>query len=283
MRSPGMALMWEYWRRSLAYMLLMLTSTCGFMAMMYYFLARLENGSPGNSFGASYTIFLVVQILTFVSINLQSQVGLNIGNGGFPARCYSLPIETWRLVGWRMISGIMAGMLLMLITDGFFYLLSGIVPPLLGPLLAIAAASACFQALIWALADFRIMGLLTICLALFPLAKWTLHTYNFRGKELESVIARGLTVYDILFLVGYIAVFFAVGVIGVGRDRRGNAQGFPGLKEWWGKLTDRLPARSKPFQSPAAALFWAEWRRKGTLHANGGRVYHADRTSWHNK
>jgi hypothetical protein len=72
----------------------------------------------------------------------------------------------------------------------------------------------------------------------------------------------GLSMSELLTLLPILVAAYAIAVFGVSRDRRGDCVGWPNL---WGRLAalmDLLPRRQKPFNSPAAAQFWREWREK---------------------
>ncbi|MCL5269794.1 MAG: hypothetical protein M1457_04400 [bacterium] len=59
-----------------------------------------------------------------------------------------------------------------------------------------------------------------------------------------------------------IVAAYGVAVWGVGRDRRGDAQGLVALRTLWARWRAGRPWRTAPFASPARALFWAECRQK---------------------
>jgi hypothetical protein len=77
MRSPAMALVWEYWRLCRMWMLMVLVATCGFMGVLYFSLSRLDYISAADSFSSLFFLFLMLQIVSFVAMNHQSQVDQN--------------------------------------------------------------------------------------------------------------------------------------------------------------------------------------------------------------
>jgi hypothetical protein len=119
------------------------------------------------------------------------------------------------------------------------------------------------------MSDSRVIRSFVCLLALALLQIWHFSRYGAAGDYPNTFALTqmwtGLSMGELLTLAPILAAAYAIAVFGVSRDRRGDCVGRPTL---WGRLAaviDLLPQREKPFNSPAAAQFWREWREKDRL------------------
>ena len=263
MRSIGLALVWESWRRTRRHVLLggLLLSL---LALFFAWQMGFRTAAPGDS-AAQMLHFWFVMSATALLVLLLVQAQCDEGDGrfGFPRRLHRLPAPTWEIVAWQMAAGTAWIAQAYLGLAALFYLLTGIVWPLWGPTLFAAAALALMQTAVWCASGF--VRPLMICLALWPLATAAIAFYG-EGRRRPSpwgLWRDGPT--ELLFAGVCLVGAYLVGVRGVARDRRGDAQGPTRLREWWDRVAGRRAQRRKPFPSPASAQFWMEWRQKGFL------------------
>jgi hypothetical protein len=212
---------------------------------------------------------LFYEFICFAYFTLFPQFDSKNKRFGFPAHLYVKPTRTWVLVGWQMLLPAVTIMLLYLVSVGCVRILLGIVWPLPGPMLLLAAAVACTQAIVWSMVGFYVLRFGTGLLVLAALHIWQFLRYGpIQGypdvSRLDGMWTE-LTSGELLTMVSCLAAAYIVAVIGVSRDRRGDCVGWPGF---WGRfdfVMDLLPGRRKPFNSPAAAQFWHEWNEKDWL------------------
>jgi hypothetical protein len=267
MRSIAIALTWEFWRRNELWIL----SAVMFMACVTLTMAHYGMSPPSSAamiakihYRTLFYLFICIAFFT-----LRSQLDSKNKRLGFPAHLYIKPARTWVLVGWQMLLSAVTISLLYLISAACVYLLWKITWPLLGPILLLVAALASTQAVLWSMSDSRVIRSFVCLLALALLQIWHFSRYGAAGDYPNTFALTqmwtGLSMGELLTLAPILAAAYAIAVFGVSRDRRGDCVGRPTL---WGRLAaviDLLPQREKPFNSPAAAQFWREWREKDRL------------------
>jgi len=212
---------------------------------------------------------LFYEFICFACLIFSSQFDRKNKRLGFPAHLYVKPTQTWVLVGWQMLLPAVTIVLLYLVSVCCVRISLGITWPLLGPMLLLAAAVACTQAVFWSMVGFHVLRFGTCLLVLAELQCWQFSRYGaIEGYPNTSCLNEmwiGITFVELLTMVSCLGAAYIVAVIGVSRDRRGDCVGWPGF---WGRLDcvrDLLPGRQKPFNSPAAAQFWREWHEKDWL------------------
>ena len=272
MRSIAVALTWEFWRRSRWWIF----SEVILMACITAVLCR-NTWSFGPRMHAKihYTT-LFYEFICFAYFILSSQLFGKNNRLGFPAHLCLRPVRTWVLVGWQMLLPAVTVALLYMVSVGCARILLGVTWPLLGPILLLAVAVACTQAIFWAMVGFQVLRFGTCLLVLTALNMWQFTRYGpLQGYANISRLTgmwTELTSGELLTMVSCLAAAYVAAVIGVSRDRRGDCVGWP---EFWrplGRVRDLLPGRQKPFHSPAAAQFWREWREKDWVMLAGSGI-----------
>ncbi len=267
MRSIAIALTWEFWRRSRWW----IVSAIMFMACITISMAHYDVSPPSSApmiakihYRTLFYLFICVAFFT-----LRSQLDSKNKRLGFPAHLYIKPARTWVLVGWQMLLSAVTISLLYLVSAGCVYLLWKITWPLLGPILLLVTALASTQAVLWSMSDSRVIRSFVCLLALALLQIWHFSRYGAAGDypntSALTQMWTGLSMGELLTLAPIFAAAYAIAVFGVSRDRRGDCVGWPTLRGRLGTVMDLLPRRQKPFDSPAAAQFWREWREKDRL------------------
>jgi hypothetical protein len=171
---------------------------------------------------------------------------------GYPRAMLVLPVRTRTLVFWPMLYGSLGAVLLWLFTAVLVYGRSGYSAPILLPCLALTALMAWVHALTWLPIPnylLRHLVILVVVSTLGFLPYWLMASELVSRAEIVGL------------LLGYIPAAFALALLAVESQRRGQAWDFPRWLSRRGREA-RPPARlrrSRPFRSPDAAQFWYEW------------------------
>jgi hypothetical protein len=251
MHAVGWAFAWDMWGRyrrltalTLAYLLVLVLLVNAFPAGSF---------DPGTVVRLTMPLWFLGPLLLGVG-SLAEHADLAVRESGYPRRLLTRPLRTLELVAWPLSLGAAA-------VAGYWLVLGGLVlrpadlpVPVLWPAVFAAALLTWTQALIWfpfPLPFLRLIVALPVLGALIVGAM-----LGLAGDVSPALL---LAVYAGLIPPGYL-----VAVVGVARARRGDTP-------VWSWLPFRQRARGaaaapwRPFASPAAALFWLEWRRNGYL------------------
>jgi hypothetical protein len=176
---------------------------------------------------------------------------LEARESGFPARMFTLPLRTSVLVGWPMLQGVVAVVLLWVTWASFVLRPSGIEVPL-GMTAALAAALvALLQALLWSPFGLPWLRVLAAALVLPPLLLAALYGPDYGAPEVGLL---GL-------FAALVPAAYAVARAGVARARCGDNPEWQVLSELRIRVTPRKERPRRPFPSPARAQLWIEWQR----------------------
>ncbi|MDT8303649.1 MAG: hypothetical protein RQ760_19365 [Sedimentisphaerales bacterium] len=262
MRSIAVALTWEFWRRSRWWIFTEIIVMACITTVLYGRISSLD----AKTHAEIHYMTLFYEFICFAYFILFFQFYRKNKRLGFPAHLYLKPTRTWVLVGWQMLLPAVTIVLLYLVSVGCARILLGITWPLPGPILLLAAAVACTQAIIWSMVGFPILRFVVCLLVLKLLHAWQFSRYgSLQEYPNISRMWTELTSGELLTMVSCLAAAYIVAVIGVSSDRRGDCVGWPGFWGRLGRVRDLLPGRQKPFHSPAAAQFWREWHEKDWL------------------
>jgi hypothetical protein len=259
MHSPFIALSWEILRqrRRLVWWVLGIVCACAL-------LARVISGRPGvfeNIEPVFWLSMLASLFLVFALVNCgESSVARNWH--GFPYRLFTLPVPTWLLVASPMLLGLAAvGLVYLTWAKLIFAPLGKTIPLWPGLVLEVGVIS--YQALVWSLAGYRILRMIVLGLA--GLVFMDIATLPAYPELLAHRPSPKLVAWLSLLLAGIALAAFFGACISLERQRRGGGRGRGRLREIIHSLADALPRRRANFSSPAAAQFWFEWRRGGTV------------------
>src|SRR5256714_2366605 len=254
MRSPALAIGWEFCRRH----------RWGLIAVAgYWFVVAtirfliLEPGDPILVDSVRFAGLVSVPLTTtFVYLLAVFSFGfsgdLAARHSKYPARMFTLPVTTAALVGWPMLYGAAAMAILWLAARLFALWPSGIEIPLLWPALLAAALLAWTQALTWMAYGLPGVRLIVAVLCLAGPDTVVLLAIHFKAREpmMLAILAPQLP-------LAYLVARFAVA-----RARRGD------VPDWRGMFAPAggnaaLTRRRGHFPSPAPAPAGVGWRRPG--------------------
>ena len=258
MRSPTGALLWQIWRHNhqAAWALIGITLVSRLADLVQHRgppLPRPAGPGPLNELLAMISFLLLFGIFSY------TEPSGDKGVGRFPARLFTLPVSTLRLVAVPMLTGVAATLLLYLtwvgrLTSG------GSTSPLFVAVL-LAAFMVLYQTALWTLTRFgalRLVALGAIGMALFGVGVLP----SLDGSEAspwrsERVLGGAVALSAVAsFLVawGHIA-----------RLRWGGERGPSRLALLLARAVDLLPGWRGRFASPSSAQFWYEWRSGGSV------------------
>src|SRR5579872_2443433 len=251
MRSPVMAMTWDFWwrhRLGLAAVWALVLGFCAFSIL----------GLNTTQSARVQSIWLVMGLAYVIGVFAYGFEGrLETAESGFPTRQFILPVRTWLLVASPMLQGIVTAVLLWVLWDRFVLQQNDVKTPLWWTAM-LAAVVATSQALVWqpfGLPWVRIVITVPILSALIRAEA----IFRLAGFQFEDSNARDLTLSLFALLVtigaGLVAWF------GVSCARHGQT------RDWLGFLrTKRLFGGSWQerhlFASPLKAQIWYEWRRR---------------------
>ncbi|KPK43568.1 MAG: hypothetical protein AMJ65_05450 [Phycisphaerae bacterium SG8_4] len=267
MRSIGIALTWEFWRRSWWWILsAVMLVACITITTSYYGSASQPKAETMAKihYRAVFHLFLCVAFFS-----LWSQLDKKNNRLGFPGHLYTRPTRTWVFVGWQMLFGAVTVTLLYLVEVGCVRILWSITWPLAGPILLSITVVACAQAVFWSTVAHPVLRAL-ICLSVVAaLQMWQFSRYgamtDYPNTSGLTHMWNGLTLGEFLTLAPCLVAAYVIAVVGVSRDRCGDCAGWPRVRAFFDSAINLLPGRAKPFDSPAAAQFWREWHEKDRL------------------
>jgi hypothetical protein len=279
MRSVGLAMGYDIWRRgkrsfllfgpaSLLFFALLLT---GIFARMIPRSGQSDPWRDERVYQFAVLLFTLVETMMGSYLVGQTMVQVRGWRVGFPQRLYTMPMTTRRLVFWSLLWGVVAMIAMQATGSAVLALVSGHWPPMVVPMLYQTVLLTWLLAIFWALTDFMVVRLVALgALAVGAMQALVLAAQRMTpgGRTVWGIVTlpslweppAAWTVVSALALIG---AAWVVAVAGVARDRRGDAQGWPGLRALWSSGLDRLPRRRRRLRSPAAAQFWFEWRCKG--------------------
>jgi hypothetical protein len=169
----------------------------------------------------------------------------------YPARLFTLPVTTAAMAGWPMLYGTAAVGMLWVIVRAVAVIPAGLDVPVFWPALLAMAILAWSQALLWM--PYGLPGLRVVVAVLL--------LTMIDVVVLLAVYAKASELAVTAFLAPQLPLAALVAHRAVARARRGDTPDWRGAFTRLGAGTFRRSDR--PFESPASALAWFEWRRHG--------------------
>ena len=255
MRSPALAIGWEFRRRHLWALIAMTGFLLALAAIKLLFLGPMEPIRLDPPDGRAAVVITPLTatyfyLLAAFSFGLAGDLGARPSI--YPARMFALPLRTAALVGWPMLYGTAAVAILWLVTALSARWPWGIALPLIWPALLAAVFLAWTQALMWM--PYGLPGLRAIVTVpwLATLDAVALLAIHYKVREPMMVA----------FLAPQLPLAYVTACSAVGRARRGE------VPDWRGMFARPasnavLTRRRDHFPSPARAQAWFEWRRHG--------------------
>src|SRR5579871_6324540 len=120
MSTPALALAWElWWRHRLGLV--------GVVALVAGFAGYCAAETVTGRFASVSSIWFVMGLSYVIGVFAYGfEARLEVAESGFPARLFVLPVRTWVLVGWPMLQGVAAAVLLWLAWDGLVLRAAGV-------------------------------------------------------------------------------------------------------------------------------------------------------------
>ena len=255
MRSPIAALAWEIWRRNrvLVFLTTVIISLCSITSLTRPDQVQALDLEPWFFFLMVCSLALVFGVFHHAEFNRRKNWH------GFPYRQFALPLPTLVLVACPMVLGVVSVELAYLAWAKLVFAPLGRAISL-WPAFVLAVGILFHQAIVWGLAGFRISRVIVLALAgmaLMSVGSLPLLLTVWPGKNAMTIAT--------VILIGLASGAFLAGWYFVEKQRRGGGRGKGWVKEWIANCVSALPRRRKNFDSPAAAQFWLESRRVGSL------------------
>jgi len=255
MRSPALAIGWEFRRRHLWALIAMAGYLLALAAIKLLFVGPMEPirlDPPDGRAAVVITPLTATYFYLLAAFSFGLAGDLAARPSIYPARMFALPLRTAALVGWPMLYGTAAVAILWLVTALSARWPWGIELPLIWPALLAAVFLAWTQALMWM--PYGLPGLRAIVTVpwLATLDAVVLLAIHYRVREPMMVA----------FLAPQLPLAYVTACSAVGRARRGE------VPDWRGMVARPasnavLTRRRDHFPSPARAQAWFEWRRHG--------------------
>ena len=255
MNSAAHSLSWEFFVRR-RWSLLAATIGTAIIPALVLLLMKNANALEKDERGLETLHFVWVQCecLALISVALY-------GNG-LSRRRYALPIETRTLALWQLLPGMVSCAVAFVAIAVALNVLYEIDWPIWGPAMFIAVASAAMQGAVWLAGHSVPLQLILMTLIAAPLSFWLkAHYGSLTGQPTEYW--RTVTPGDVGVLAGFTLFSYAVSVLALTRDRRGDAPNFGRWREWMESGRARRPVSMPVLTTPLRAQFWYEWTQKG--------------------
>jgi hypothetical protein len=294
MRPIVQTLTRDFWKKGIIFLVIILSVPVAFQLFRYTFFHSeiLSFGSPGNEHH-----FNVIELFSKTPEGLASTArndfyvtmwmellwiwgvvcitGEITKQSGYPSFLFTLPITTFQLVGIRltkMSMAILSIILTHLCVAFLFHAAIGAWPPLVEPILLIAAGSVWVLAIRW---SSSLTPLLIFFFSIFvqcPVFAWMIHRYSYSTYMMRiEHVKTAFPIWDpvnwkiiVILVTAIISACIVVGT-GIARERHGDRYEWPWRRFFSKNKSSNLvrPLTVRPFASPAAAQFWLEWREYG--------------------
>jgi hypothetical protein len=253
MRSPTAALLWEIWRRNRIAVAVIVAATVAGRLLDY---AEQPTDDPSSLIA----LLWMVSFLFLFGVFSYTESSGTRGIGSFPRRLFTLPVSSLRLVAVPVLTGIASVELLYLLWLGPLSRGGSLSTPFVAVLLG--ASIVFFQAVFWMLerlGPLRLMiaGAVTVLVyGVGLLPSWP----PSPPPPWRSEAAVGTVVVALAVVVFLLAWRHIIRVRCGGSGRRTYR-----LRPLVSSTAGALPRHRTPFETPAAAQFWFEWRCSGLV------------------
>jgi pimeloyl-ACP methyl ester carboxylesterase len=180
---------------------------------------------------------------------------------GFPHRLFTLPVPTRLLVACPMLCGMLTVAAVYAAWSWLVFRPIGAELPYRWPAALLVTGMACYQAVIWGLAGFRLVRIVSLGLVLSGLV-----AVGFLPDVLGPRVSWPLEIGLTWLLAAAVLAAYLTAVLVVDRQRHGGLRGITLRLEWARRVAEALPHRpARPFASRARAQAWIEWRQQGLV------------------
>lgn len=248
MRSPALAIAWEFRRRH-RWGLVAVAAYLVILGIIKPILGpdRAVRLDPPNGMGGVLLVLFTATFLYFLAVFSFGVTGdLAARQSMYPARMFTLPVKSAALAGWPMVYGAAAMFGLWLTTVALARWPWGMELPWIWPALLAAAFLAWTQVLTWMPFGLRGLRVAAAVLWLPALDAVVLTAVHYKVPEplMVAFLAPQLP-------LAYLAAWYAVA-----RARRGEVPD-------WSVAVPVLARTRERFASPARAQVWFEWQEHG--------------------
>jgi hypothetical protein len=180
---------------------------------------------------------------------------------GHPSRLFVMPVPTSTIVAWHLFPAMALMALESIVSTAAANATFGLGWPIWGPAIFLAVMLAAVNALLWLTEKtvWMVIGLAPVAALLGLWFKSRFGPVFSQPTRLWTEVTLG----EAAMMLGFAVAAYAVAVIAVARNRRGDPLPVLGIVAWIDRLFDSSPETRRPFRSPAEAQHWCEWRRKG--------------------
>ncbi|HEY2380421.1 MAG TPA: hypothetical protein VGK48_04495 [Terriglobia bacterium] len=248
MRSPLTALAWEIWRKNRGWAWLII----GMILFGRIWMAVVPNVYVNG--GVPTLLFLISHLFVFGLLNY-TETNPQRQAAGFPERLYTLPVSSAVLVAVPTVFAVVSILLVRFAWTSFNgFEVNGF------NTMKLITFVVLYQGILWVLDSFGVMRIVVLgIVAIWLIAFGFPLVPEANAQALENVrIAELLLVMTAALLVSW-------GHVARRRSRAANAGELREREVFARRFSDRRQRRSTPFDSPAAAQFWFEWRRSGRV------------------
>lgn len=261
MRSIPLVMTWELVQRS-RWMVVLGLLAGNAIPMLILTALRLEGEIDATDPAAVVLQMVTVQVMS-VAFAASALFALEIA-----PRTYAQPVATSTLVAWRMVPA-----MVLVFLETLFSLLAvntifRLDWPIVGPAVLAPVALAVVLASLW-IAEKSVLQPLSLTVAGLVIGLWFKSRYGAIFAPPEHYWSQ-VTPIDVLTLIVFAVVSYAVAIVGVSRNRCGEPLSNFNLVAWLEQVFDRpmeLPrdGQSVRFQTPWESQYWNEWTRKGMI------------------
>jgi hypothetical protein len=254
MRSIPLAMTWELLRRG-RWWLIVGFVVANALPMMIF--GNLQHQRALMPHDRSFVIinFMMMQINMFI-------FGVAIfAVQAHPSRLYSMPVRTSTIVAWHLFPAMAVMALESIVSTAAANATFGLGWPIWGPAVFLSVMLAAVNAMLW-LTEKTAWIVFGITVVAAVLGCW----FKSRFGPVFSQPTRlwiEVTLGEAATMLGFAITAYAVAVLAVARNRRGDPLPVLGIVAWIERLFDSSPETRRPFRTPAEAQYWCEWRRKG--------------------
>ncbi len=259
MRSIGQALTWELFARGRWLLPFFFLAGIALPFMLYSLLS-------GFDFDRNETPWPMLHVILMQLMVLLVGIGITSVQGP-PSRLYASPIRTQTLVAWHLLSGAVLLAAQIALATFLLNIFFDVRWPMVGPIVFSIAVFAALHLLLsvgqhtfWSF-----VGAMGLCTAVVV---WG-HSRYGEWFALPTHYWSTVTPSEFATAAIFVAVAYALTLIGVSRDRCGEPLPTIGFWRWimekWESVGVRRAVFQPQFRSPLHAQRWYEWRRKGAV------------------
>jgi hypothetical protein len=260
MLSPTTALLWEIWLRKRGLIgLLVGVLLLAWVFNLMFARSLVASGDALSLVSTVNTMLLMSSLLVAVAIVSYTDFNPQQETVGFPHRLFVLPISSMLLVALPLLVGIVVVLLVALMWTWLGFGSEPMDPAWVALVLGVYMVF--HQTILWTFSRLRALRMIVIgVVALIHMIVAAVP--SFPASESSPWLSKGVVG---AFVAGAGLLCFLVAWGFVARQRSGGGSRRILFEPALDSIADALPRRRNAFASPAAAQFWFEWRRSGTL------------------